>query len=122
MGAMDMGPGMAATIIEPEIDAVEALSTVERMRLILVLGGAMGQLIDEKPGDPVIIAPHRTSDGTRRADQQEAPRMGFEIAVACRTADRDVIMPVVTKLPNSVQPIYGLANILAVRVRQLWKP
>jgi hypothetical protein len=122
MGAMDMGPGMAATIIEPEIDAVEALSTVERMRLILVLGGAMGQLIDEKPGDPVIIAPHRTSDGTRRPDQQEAARMGFEIAVACRTADRDVIMPVVTKLPNSVQPIYGLANILAVRVRQLWKP
>jgi hypothetical protein len=92
------------------------------MRLILVLGGAMGQLIDEKPGDPVIIAPHRTSDGTRRPDQQEAARMGFEIAVACRTADRDVIMPVVTKLPNSVQPIYGLANILAVRVRQLWKP
>lgn len=122
MSTMDMGPGMARTIIEPEIDTVEALPAVERMRMILVLGGAMGQVILDEPGDEIELVAHESSDQTRRPDQLLAAQLGMRVAIACRTHDRDQIMAAVTPLPDSALPVYGLANLLAVRVRQLWGP
>ena len=122
MSAMDMGPSMARNILEPEIAAVEALPSVERMRLILLLGGAMGQIINDEPGAEIELVAHPASDQSRRPDQVLAATMGFKVAIACRTADRDQILAAVEPLPDSALPVYGLANILAVRLRELWAP
>jgi hypothetical protein len=137
MATMDMGPQMAEAIIGPEIDALARLDPLGMGAAASLAGMAFASVLTDDPDefvDPhdeseLLVVAHRAGNpaGMGESGQQQAyaARLGMMIAVDYRNArEGDPVPERVARLSVGEVGLaaYGLANLLAVRVRELWGP
>jgi hypothetical protein len=136
MATIDMGPKMAEAIIGPEIDALARLEPLGIGAAASLAGSVFSHLVTDDPDEyvphgheVVMIAAHPAGNpagmGESGRQQAQAARLGMRMAIEYRNAkEDDPVPPWLADL--SVGEIglaaYGLANLIAVRVRELWGP
>lgn len=136
MATIDMGPKMAEAIIGPEIDALARLDALGLGAAASLAGSVFAGLVADDPDEYVpfdretmLISAHPAGNavgaGESGRQQQVAARLGMMLAVQYRNAREGDPMPewVAALTAGEVGlAAYGLANLLAVRVRELWGP
>lgn len=136
LATIDMGPKMAEAIMGPEIDALSRLGPLGMCSAASLAGVVFAGLVTDDPDEYVppgrevmLITAHPAGNpagmGESGKQQAEAARLGMMLAVEYRNGRAGQPMP--PRIADlSVGEIglaaYGLCNLIAVRVRELWAP
>lgn len=136
MATIDMGPKMAEAIIGPEIDALARLDGLGMGAAASLAGIVFAGLVTDDPDEYVpagrevmLIAAHPAGNapgmGESGKQQQLAAQLGMMLAVEYRNAREGDPLPervAALSVGECGLAAYGLANLIAVRVRELWGP
>lgn len=128
---LDMGPAFADAIMGPEIAAIGKMTNAERYAVVGILGPLYAGLMVDDPGREVTVANFRLGshpagaapdhdESTRR--QAQGIAIAVRLAVAFRHGTDDDIIAVVESgsAADLALGLFGLCNLLALRVRDLF--
>lgn len=127
----DMGPALADTIMGPEITAIGRLTNRQRFAMVGILGPMHASLMVDDRERQVTVptfgiaanpdsVPADFDETTRR--QAQGVRIAVRLAVAFRHGSDDDIIAVVEDgtTADLALGLFGLCNLLAMRVRDLF--
>lgn len=128
---MDMGPQFADTVVGPEIDRIARMRAVEQVAAIGMLAPLYGQFMVDDPDqrlDPNDLTFHAHKAGCSATHSQTSEvqalsgtiGMRFALAVRCGGAADLIAVAESLDQPQIALGVYGLCNLLAMRVRALF--
>lgn len=125
--ARDLGPHLGFTAIAPEFEALVKMTPVRRMTALAVMAASTAMIIGGDPGKPIDFDIDIVADPSGLGasyDQLAAANLSISLIKAYRDRDPKGPGKLAARMrgAETLWAMWGVANILAHRVRELWVP
>jgi len=126
MMARECGPHLGFTAIAPEFESLANMTPVRRMTALAVMSASAATVMGGDPSEPLDeIDIAADPSGLPESDEQlAAVKIAVRLVRSYRESDPEGPGKVVKRMTGaeSLWALWGVANLLTSRVRQLWVP
>jgi hypothetical protein len=123
----DLGPHLGFTAIAPEFETLVKMPPVRRLTALAIMAASTATIIGGDPAKPIDFEIEIVADPSglgESYDQRAAANLALGLIKAYRDSDPKGPGRIVTRM-RGAEPLWAMwavANILAGRVRELWRP